>query len=312
MRLLRTHVSSIVGEEDEAAIHIDGDGPFRAAEIEAPAALVPLIVRLRERMDVLSASLGTHEELKGLTAFVDPIDGTKEFCSGLGEQCSICVGLADAAGAAVGGLVYRPLCAQRSWALGCRREGVRLGALRTLAPPPGSRPDAGAFLCSNGGTSAFCQALQAEMGYVAYPAGGAGNKALLLLELPRAVYIQDRGVSRWDTCAAQAVVEAHGGRMGRLDAVVAEGGGAGGVATPSTYTYLKGTQANSVFVAGLARLTKYNARAGVETGGLGTSADQFKPYANVCGLFAVPPGVDELAIVDASRRVAQSVPPSYD
>ena len=101
MRLLRTHVSSIVGEEDEAAIHIDGDGPFRAAEIEAPAALVPLIVRLRERMDVLSASLGTHEELKGLTAFVDPIDGTKEFCSGLGEQCSICVGLADAAGAAV-------------------------------------------------------------------------------------------------------------------------------------------------------------------------------------------------------------------
>ena len=45
MRLLSGRVGAIVGEEDEASISIEGDGPFRAAEIEAPAALEPLIVR---------------------------------------------------------------------------------------------------------------------------------------------------------------------------------------------------------------------------------------------------------------------------
>ena len=204
MRLLSARVGAIVGEEDEAAISIEGDGPFRASDdVQAPAALEPLIVKLRGRMDALASAVEASPALEGLTAFIDPIDGTKEFCSGLGEQCSICVGFADAAtGMAVGGLVYRPLCAQRSWALGCKREGVSKGALRELAAAEGAGGK-GAFLCSNGGTSPFLQALLAELGYTPYPAGGAGNKALLLLELPSACYIQDRGVSRWDTCAAQ-------------------------------------------------------------------------------------------------------------
>ena len=38
------------------------------------------------------------------------------------------------------------------------------------------------------------------------PSGGAGNKLMMLLEGKGAVYIQDRGVSRWDTCGPQAVI----------------------------------------------------------------------------------------------------------
>ena len=39
---------------------------------------------------------------------------------------------------------------------------------------------------------------------------------LMLLENKGGVYIQDRGLSRWDTCAAQAVIEAYGGSLGIL------------------------------------------------------------------------------------------------
>mmetsp|Transcript_49971 Transcript_49971/g.130147 ORF Transcript_49971/g.130147 Transcript_49971/m.130147 type:complete len:312 (-) Transcript_49971:283-1218(-) len=311
MRLLRAHVGGIVGEEDEAAISIDGDGPFRAGEIEAPAALSPLIVRLRARMDSISAAVPQDAALQQLTAFLDPIDGTKEFCSGLGEQCSICIGFADSStGAAVGGLVYRPLCPQRSWALGCKREGVVRGALRSAnTEVGGADAGKGLFLCSNGGTSPFLKAVQAALGYAAYPAGGAGNKALLALELPSAVYIQDRGVSRWDTCAAQAVLEAHGGCLARLDAAIS---GPEEDAPLESYTYVNDASCNSVLVPSLATLTRYNARAGVEVGGAALSAKDVKPYANLCGLFALPPTADVTATRAIVRRAAQDVPPAYD
>ena len=314
MRLLASRVGAIVGEEDEAAISIDGDGPFRAGEIMAPAALEPLIINLRARMDALAAAVPASAELSALTAFIDPIDGTKEFCSGLGEQCSICVGLADAAGAAVGGIVYRPLCAQRSWALGCAREGVCRGALRDLSAPASAEgATGGAFLASNSGKSAFLQALEAELGLTPYPAGGAGNKALLVLELAGAVYIQDRGVSRWDTCAAQAVVEAHGGLLTRLDGLTAEGAPDAPFdpTALARYTYIKGPT-NSAFVSGLPKLTRYNAAAGVEVGDRGTAAEQFKAYANLCGLFALSADADAAAIARAVKKVAKATPPSYD
>lgn len=167
--------------------------PFKAGEITAPAELEAMIIALRGRADALSQQLPRADELKGLVAFIDPIDGTKEFCTGLGEQCSICVGFADrASGLAVGGIVYRPLCPHQSWALGSKPLGLADGALRRHDAPPG-----GAFLASNGGTSPFLDALRAELGCSARPQGGAGNKALRVLEeQPRGVYIQDRGVSR--------------------------------------------------------------------------------------------------------------------
>ena len=223
VRLLRERVHDIVGEEDGDSIDIDRP-PYRAGEIVAPEALASTIETLRGRMESLGSALPPSAEYERLVAFIDPIDGTREFCTGLGEQCSICIGFADReSGVAVGGLVYRPLCEHRSWALGCAREGV---AQSNLRPSPAGAAGAGAFLCSNGGTSNFLRGLQTELGYDLAPMGGAGNKALSVLELPRACYVQDRGVSRWDTCAAEAVLDAHGGVLAKLHPVLAAGASA--------------------------------------------------------------------------------------
>ena len=210
-----------------------------------------------------------------------------------------------ASGEAVGGLIYRPLCAERSWALGCKREGTYRSK---LASRP--MPSAPAFLCSNGGVSPFLSALQAELGYEAFRAGGAGNKALLLLELSGACYIQDRGVSRWDTCAAEAVIEAHEGLFVRLDVAIdsdVELVSAAG----ARYSYRKG-ETNSVFVPGLSKLTKYNAREGVPLGGTATDVAQVKSYANLCGVFALSPAADPKAVRSALKLIASQVAPSYD
>ncbi len=59
----------------------------------------------------------------------DPIDGTREFSTGLGEQCSICIGFADDVGKAVGGLVYRPITSPPTWAAGAASEKYADGVL---------------------------------------------------------------------------------------------------------------------------------------------------------------------------------------
>ena len=116
------------------------------------------------------------------------------------------------------------------------------------------------------------------------------------------------------------MLEAHGGVFSRLDTVAAPAPDAPASEASDTttaaaslvrYTYAKGS-VNSVFVPLQSMLTKYNARPGVPTGGLAASAEQFKPYANVCGLFALSAAADTASIAAAVRRVAREVPPSYD
>ncbi|EOD27438.1 hypothetical protein EMIHUDRAFT_457163 [Emiliania huxleyi CCMP1516] len=185
-RLLAPHVASIVGEEDESEISVDRP-PFRAGELIAPAELEALVLRTRDRVDALSGQLAGGA-FADLTPFIDPIDGTREFASRKGEQCTICIGFATPTGAAHAGIVYRPLTSPPTFALGCAAEG-------------------------------FVMSLGERLGGGLVRAGGAGNKALLLLEGEASCYIQDRGVSRWDSCAAQAVLEAHGGCFAKLAAL---------------------------------------------------------------------------------------------
>ena len=332
-RLLTPVVGAIVGEEDGDTIDITTP-PFRAGSIVAPAELEGTIVRLRGLVDELAGALPRHPEYSKLTAFIDPIDGTKEFCTGKGEQCSICVGLADTAtGQAVGGLIYRPLCPQRSWALGCAREDVFQCELRTVgeadqaAAATSSSCGGGCFLVSNSGASPFLDALRVELGFERRPAGGAGNKGLLVLEVPCACYIQDRGVSRWDSCAAQAVLEAKGGLMVQLQPFVngalAEGGGnASSPVVLTPYTYRQG-KVNTDFVPGASRLTKYNAADCVLTDAESAKGAppryaqdpcEFKPYANTLGLLALrskePDALE--AVRTAVVRAAAKCKPEYD
>jgi hypothetical protein len=57
--------------------------------------------------------------------------------------------------------------------------------------------------------SPFIESLITTLNCERVKSGGAGNKVLMLLEGKGLCYIQDRGVSRWDTCAAQAVLEVY-------------------------------------------------------------------------------------------------------
>ena len=301
-RMLAPHVSAIVGEEDESELNVDAP-PFRAGELVAPEDLNRLVEGTRDKLDALSRRLepggASH-----LVAFIDPIDGTREFATKKGEQCTICIGFARSdTGEAHAGLVYRPLTAPPTFALGCAAEGVARSSLdldlggATAAPPRTHTPPGAA----------------SARGLVR--AGGAGNKVLLLLEGKGQSYIQDRGVSRWDTCAAQAVLEAHGGCLTKLAAFAT----AEGESSLATYRYLP-SETNADFEPGLASLTAYNAKeppeAAVDGGAppRATAVEQLKPYANTCGLFALAPSeMSDLA--EYRRAIAAATaqhPPAYD
>jgi 3'(2'), 5'-bisphosphate nucleotidase len=297
-RLLRPLVLGIIAEEESASLHIDAV-PYRMCGLTVPARLEPLVSAAIREVDAIAAGLGPA--ILDLVAVIDPIDGTKEFGSGKGEQCTICVGLASAQGEAVAGVVYRPLdMPAPTWAVGCARHSMARSHLRPAAAPPG-------FLCSAGRVSPFVRELAARMGLPMLSAGGAGNKALLLLEGAGGAYVQDRGLSRWDTCGPQAVLEAHGGVLAQLRPFESRG-------ELVRYSYRPGG-APGDFEPNLALITKYNAAPGARhrVGERATEPGQLQPYANTLGLLALPAaGAGLPACLEAVRGAAAAHPPEYD
>ena len=124
-------------------------------------------------------------------------------------------------------------------------------------------------------------------------------------------YIQDRGVSRWDTAAAQAILEAHGGCLGKLTSFARTG-------TIESYTYLK-SETNRDFEMGMSNLTPYNCidKSNVRKGLVKGTVDQFAPYSNLCGLLALrddhvsDPALLR-AVYEGIQRSSAVALPSYD
>lgn len=292
--------SAIVGEEEESNVNIK-NRPYFVDNLKVPPEFEDLIDKTRNTVVALGSRIPAGV-FSDLTVFIDPIDGTREFSTGKGTQSSICIGFAGADGRPVAGLVYRPIptdscdmsttaetsetsnsprIALCTWAAGAASEACAIGNLDSAQIPSTS-----GFLTTNGAISKFTEALMEELRYQRVPAGGAGNKMLMLLEGKGAVYIQDRGVSRWDTCGAQAVIEAYGGTLCRLDTFLH-------LKALTSYTYKK-SETNADFVPALSELTAYNARdpKGVVKGAPPIRAqrsEQVKIYANLNGLFAVSP-----------------------
>ena len=259
----------------------------------------------RDAINELAKSIDTNA-YKSLTVFIDPIDGTREFSTGLGEQCSICIGFADASGKPVAGIVYRPIPTTTTWASGAKSENF-INSNLDLATVPNPK----GFLTSNGGISKFIGSLIEELGFERVPSGGAGNKMLMLLEGKGAAYIQDRGVSRWDTCGAEAVIEAYGGTLSKLNTFIAN-------KSLTSYTYLK-SSTNLDFESGLSNLTPYNAadKNSVKKGEeiRAVTVESVKAYSNLCGLIAldgncVKNNLD--SIHAAIIRAKEASAPSFD
>lgn len=302
--------ASIVGEEDESSINITTK-PYTVDELVVPDMFVDMIDSVRTRIEALAATLSS-EAYQTLTVFIDPIDGTREFATGKGEQCSICIGFSDQTGSPVAGIVYRPITTPHTYATGAASEGYFDSVLNEDGPmnPKG-------LLTSNGSISPFIGHLIEELGYTRVPSGGAGNKMLMLLEGKGGCYIQDRGVSRWDTSGAQAAIAAAGGVLSKLSSFVEN-------KTLESYCYLKSGY-NLDFVPGLSFMTPYNANLDPETkarikGGEKIrfeDAAQPKAYSNLCGLFAVAKGnLEAESSLDnyqqAILRAQEKSAPAYD
>ena len=266
---------AIVGEEDESNVNLSSR-PYTVDDLQIPDTFCEEIDAIAQRLAKFNAELDA-EAYRSLTCFIDPIDGTREFSTGVGEQCTICVGFTQH-GRPLAGLVFRPIPEPCEYAAGAAVEQFYKAALReqkdTEVRPKGAPPR---LLTSNGGISPWIGRLLDELGGGRIRAGGCGNKVLMLLERRGDCYIQDRGLSRWDTCAAEAILAAAGGVLAKLEPL------------GERYTYKAGPK-NRDFIPGMARLTRYNAARGVPPGLLPEPplhVELFRPYSNLCGLFAV-------------------------
>jgi 3'(2'), 5'-bisphosphate nucleotidase len=293
----------VIGEEDGCKVNITTK-PYTVSDLTVPAEFEETVDTALQSIRALANEI-TSDDYRDVTVFIDPIDGTREFSTNLGEQCSICIGFSSPTGQPIAGIVYRPIPDPPTWAAGAASEDFTACNLdRAVTPNPSG------LLTSNGAISEFTAKLIEELGYERVKSGGAGNKMLMLLEGKGTAYIQDRGVSRWDTAAAQAVIEAHGGVLSKLTSFVENH-------ELSSYTYLKST-INLDFEPGVPTLTPYNAadRGSVKKNEPKKAVDisSVLPYSNLCGLLAVDKSaLSHLdAIYDAVQKVKLTAPPSYD
>lgn len=299
--------ANIVGEEDESVINILSR-PYFVDDLIVPEEYYDVIDSVRVRIEELAQRIHP-DAYRELTVFIDPIDGTREFSTKLGEQCSICIGFSSAAGRPVAGVVFRPLTAPYTYAAGAASEGFIDSVLNTDGPL-----NQQGLLTSNGAISPFIVKLIEELGYTRVPSGGAGNKMLMLLEGKGGCYIQDRGVSRWDTCGAQAVIEAHGGTLSKLTKFIEN-------QSLESYTYLK-SSINLDFESGVANQTPYNSSltkeraTAIKQGEVFpiTEVETAKAYSNLCGLLALDQSNTQQIskFHEAIERAKSASAPSYD
>lgn len=183
----------IVGEEEEDDDDDDCESIewwYQVQGLTVPQHLQPLLDSTRIQIETLAKDLSAsnnNDVYQLLTIFIDPIDGTREFTNGKGEQCSICIGFADEHGKAVAGVVFRPLSKPSpTWVAGAKSEGFATYYFGERAETSSNS----GLLSTNGSISKFVQSLIDEMEVPRIKSGGAGNKMMMLLQNPGYLYIQ--------------------------------------------------------------------------------------------------------------------------
>ena len=295
--------AQIVGEEDELVINII-EKPYSVDDLMVPDEFNSIIESTLKEIDLLSARI-SPTAYKTVTAFVDPIDGTREFATAQGEYVTILIGYNDAVGHPAAGIMYRPLTSPVTWAAGAASEEVVMGLLDYADPPVPN-----GMLITDGQVSPFIVDLIDELGYERVSSVASGNRAMMLLEGKGGAYIRDTGgFAKWDTSAPTAVLEAYGGTMSKLPGFLEDGSLVG-------YTHLK-TAKNLDFVPGQSTLTLSNIKdkaAFVKGSEIPASdAGGVKEYSCLQGLVAL----DQAAIGDlpvirkAMLKVMEDNEPTY-
>jgi 3'(2'), 5'-bisphosphate nucleotidase len=197
----------------------DDNSPLTLADLESQRVIIEGLKRLTPEIPILSeesaaapwAERQTWRELW----VVDPLDGTREFVKRNGEfTINIALVLQHEP---VLGVVCAPAQNVTYW--GIAGDGAftraRDGETRAIHTAPPQRPVR--VLGSRSHASSQTAAYLARLGPHLVSGVGSSLKFCLLAEGKADLYVRFGATSEWDTAAGQAVLEAAGGHVTRMD-----------------------------------------------------------------------------------------------
>jgi len=200
------------------------DSPVTAADLAAHAILEPGLLPLLDGVPVLSeeSTLTNWEERRSWERYwiIDPLDGTKEFIKRNGEF-TVNVALIEK-GVPVLGVVYVPVLGityaglQGHGAWKYEGDDVRAIQTRTVASLQAAKKPVEVVASRSHGAdavNALMDRVSEALGEVTTKNMGSSLKLCLVAEGEADLYPRLALTSEWDTAAAQAVVEAAGGKV---------------------------------------------------------------------------------------------------
>ena len=197
------------------------DTPVTEADEAAEAVILPALATLLPGVPAISeeeAAAGQSPALNGSRFWaVDPLDGTKEFIKRTGEF-SVNIALIDGGRPALG-VIYGPVTRTLYAAAGPgtafrQRDGGSREAISARAAPA----DGLVVLASRSHDND--QALRDKLASLTVRERrklGSSLKFCLIAEAEADLYLRYGPTSEWDTAAGQAILEAAGGSVTRLD-----------------------------------------------------------------------------------------------
>jgi 3'(2'), 5'-bisphosphate nucleotidase len=194
------------------------NSPLTLADKEANKVIEAGLAGLEVQLPVLSEEGRDipYEERKGWSLFwlVDPLDGTKEFIKKNGEF-TVNIALIEN-GLPVMGVIYAP--AFKTLYYGKQKEGSykRENGVNTRLTV-NNKKDHWAAVGSRSHSSSEEQALLSKYPVTDSVSIGSSLKFCLLAEGKADIYYRHGPTMEWDTGAGQAILEASGGTMMKLD-----------------------------------------------------------------------------------------------
>ncbi|KRY33122.1 3'(2'),5'-bisphosphate nucleotidase 1 [Trichinella spiralis] len=205
----------------EEGLTVDSDVP--ASFIES--GVCNDVLALEDQLDAqlkkasINEAIGFYDFINcfQFTVWIDPLDGTYEFAHGLLSHATIMIGISLSA-KPVAGVIHQPFVSdvdtlddvgRTVWAV--KSVDRIFGDLQVKPPPNGKRIVVTTRSHGNPNLENILEILQPTE---VIRVGGAGNKVLMLIEGEAHAYVfPGTGTKKWDTCAAECILSAAGGRM---------------------------------------------------------------------------------------------------
>ena len=202
-----------------AVQHKDDNSPLTLADLESQRVIIEGLKRIAPEIPILSeesaAAPWSERQTWRELWVVDPLDGTREFVKRNGEF-TINIALV-VEHEPVLGVVCAPAQKVAYWGIAgngafMRAHDSETRAIRTVPPQQPVR-----VLGSRSHASPQTAAYLARLGPHVVNGIGSSLKFCLLAEGRAELYVRFGATSEWDTAAGQAVLEAAGGHVTRMD-----------------------------------------------------------------------------------------------